>query len=809
VGENATDAAAGDVRGFPRALTSFVGRSVEVVEVAGLLAEYRMVTVTGPGGVGKTRLAGEVARQEAGRFADGAWLAELATVQDPELVPAVVAAALGLPQVADVPVTESLVAGAARQQLLLVLDNCEHVLGAVAELCGALLVAADDLRVLVTSREPVGVSGEARYRLRPLSVPEPGAPEANRSAAVALFADRARQADRRFVMDGKTGPVVARLVTRLDGMPLAIELAAARVEALGLGQLVDRIEDSFRLLTSRDRAAPPRHQSLTATVEWSYQLLGEQERQVFRRLAVFPGPFTLDAAVAVAGAAAEPVVLHLVDCSLVNPPRPGPDGRVRYLMLETLREFGLGLLTDAGEHPRTSAALARHALAVAEQAAAGMRTGTGELTAARCMDAEDATIHQALIWAQGHDSATALRLAIALSPWWNLRGRLAEGYALLSAAAGHAAPGSNAWCAAQYWLGQAAAATGHMTAGLGHYTAAVDAMEADAPSPALADALAGRANILLFLGRTPEGAEDARRALVLARELGYPAGEASALLFMSNAALDVDDFENAVQWARQACQIDQETIPGDSARNCRTFLTMALMEAGNVIAARDSCTDALALAREAGDVSVETFSLSLLAELDLRVGHLADAGAHLGAALKIFVQIRDSLGVWACLSLGGELCAAQGRWAEAVAVWAAHKAFADSSGLAPGAHTARRRQELLGKATLALGPDQMRAAQERGLAMSLETAAEFLLLLIEADSQAPAAPDVPSWRGELSARERELVTLVAQGRTDAQIAGQLYISVSTVRSHLDRIRDKTSCRRRADLTRLALQRGLA
>lgn len=191
------------MRGFAPALTSFVGRAGEAEKVAGLLGEYRLVTVTGPGGVGKTRLASEVARQVAGRFADGIWLAELAAVQDQAQVAAAVAAALGVPQVSGESATESLVAVLARQQLLLVLDSCEHVLGAVAELCAALLTAADDLTVLATSRERVGMAGEARYRLRPLPVSAPAnAAEPGVPAAVALFSDRARQADPEFVLTG-------------------------------------------------------------------------------------------------------------------------------------------------------------------------------------------------------------------------------------------------------------------------------------------------------------------------------------------------------------------------------------------------------------------------------------------------------------------------------------------------------------------------------------------------------------------------------------------------------------------------------
>ena len=328
------------VHGFPAVLTSFVGRSGELDEVVELLARYRLVTVTGPGGMGKTRLAGEAARRVADRFADGVWLAELAGVADPDLVPAAIATALGIQQGGG-SAMEALADVLAARQVLLVLDNCEHLIDAVAGLCGTLLPAADDVRILATSREPVGVAGEARYRLPPLALPEPGQYQgADGSAAVALFADRACRADPHFTMSGEIGSAVARLVSRLDGMPLAIELAAARVETLGVGPLLDRLDDQFSLLASTDRLAPARHRSLAATVEWSYQLLSEEERRVFRRVSVFPGPFTLEAAEVAAGTGAGSAVLHLVDCSLIAPPRAGPDGRLRYLMLETLRAYG-------------------------------------------------------------------------------------------------------------------------------------------------------------------------------------------------------------------------------------------------------------------------------------------------------------------------------------------------------------------------------------------------------------------------------------------------------------------------------------
>ena len=310
--------------------------------------------------------------QVAARFTDGAWLAELAPVRDPAQVGAVVAAALGIPEQSGTPPADTLARALAGQQLLPVLDNCEHVLGAAAQLCAGLLTACDDVRVLATSREPLAAAGEARYRLASLTLPAlDDTVDNGRSESVALFADRARRADARFALDGQTGPAVVRLVARLDGMPLAIELAAARVETLGVAQLLDRIEDRFALLTGGDRLAADRQRSLAATVAWSYQLLTEDERRVFRAVSVFPAGFTLEGAEAVAGPGAGPVVLRLVDCSLLVPPRAGPDGRSRYAMLETLRAYGAGLLAEAGEHEEAAMALARYALRVAGQAAAG------------------------------------------------------------------------------------------------------------------------------------------------------------------------------------------------------------------------------------------------------------------------------------------------------------------------------------------------------------------------------------------------------------------------------------------------------
>ena len=780
-------ASAGGLHGFGPALTSFVGRAGPVREVTGLLDRDRLVTVTGPGGAGKTRLAGQVAKLVAGRFADGAGLAELAPVRDPALVPA-----------------GALARVLARQQLLLVLDNCEHVAGAAAQLCAGLLAACDEVRVLATSREPLAVAGEARYRLGPLGLPGlDDLDDLARCESVALFTDRARRADAGFALDEGAGPVVARLVARLDGLPLAIELAAARVEALGVPQLLDRIDDRFALLTAGDRGAADRQRSLAATVDWSYRLLDERERRVFRAVSVFPAGFTLQAAEAVAGPCAGPAVLRLVDCSLLSPPRAGPDGRLRYVMLETLRAYGAGLLAETGEQDQAAAALAGYALRVAGQAEAGAQSPGGELAAARCLDAEDATMRQALGWAVEHDPALALRLAGALGWWWFVRGRLAGEYRLVCQAAGRAEAGSGGWRAAQIWLGWAARSSADLATALGHFTAVRDAVSGRPPSRALASALAGRSSVLRLMGRTAQAAGEARRALALAREIGDPAGE---LLALTELSLDADyagDHDEAVPLARQAGQITAG-LPGGLARLCSYVLTIVLADAGNLAEAARAGTAGLARARDAGDLSNQANLLPRIADLDLRAGRTGDAAAHLREGLHLAVRTGTWFELLTGLSQCGDLCAATGRAAEALTLWAACAAVGRHEGLTDLHWLETRRDEQLRQARQALGPGRARAAEDRGAAMSITTAAEYALMLTDPGPPQPAAPGP----GPLSARERELVTLVAQGRTNAQIAAQLYISVRTVGSHLDRIRDKTGCRRRADLTRLALTAGL-
>ena len=814
--------ATGSLHGFPATLTSFVGRTQVVDEVAAQLDQYRLVTVTGPGGAGKTRLAGEVASQMADRFADGVWLAELATVTDPAQVAAVVGTALGIRDLPPVAAADALAQALARRQLLLVLDNCEHVIGAAAELCGRLLLRADDVRVLATSREALRIAGEARYRLGPLTLPDPGDPAAAAECeAVTLFADRARQVEPGFTLEQTTAATVARLVARLDGMPLAIELAAARVDALGVEQLLDRIDDRFDLLADGDRLAEARQRSLAGAVRWSYELLDKAERRVFCAVSVFPGPFTLDGAEAVAGAGAGGAVLRLVDRSLVLPPRTGPDGRSRYVMLETLRAYGARLVAEAGAEDEVMAALAAYAADMAGEAAVALFTGSREAAGLRTLDAEEVTLRHALTWASDHDPAAAMRLTLALAPWWRLRGRLSSQMPLLAAAAECAEPGSDEWCAARLLLGEVVGGAEDPPTMLGHFTTVRDTLDnpgrraEPAGSVLLPICLTARSAALLRMGRTAEAAADSRRALELARQIGSGGLEASALAGLSLAIWYQGDPEAALQLARQAQQIADD-YPGALRRGLGQIVTGVLIEAGDLAAAEQACTTALVSCREVGDQGNLCGVLWNLTSLDLRTGRTGDAAAHLRELLQIATQTGVRGLILAGLDCCGHLCAETGRPAEAVTAWAAMSALAGPWPLRHGGLNPTRRDELQRQARELLGPARSQAAEERGTAMSLVTATEYALLLaaepMPPTGEVAAAPDTladgAAGLARLSPRERELVTLVAQGRTDAQIAAQLYITVRTVGSHLDRVRDKTGCRRRADLTRLALSAGL-
>jgi DNA-binding CsgD family transcriptional regulator/tetratricopeptide (TPR) repeat protein len=404
-----------------------------------------------------------------------------------------------------------------------------------------------------------------------------------------------------------------------------------------------------------------------------------------------------------------------------------------------------------------------------------------------------------LAWAVEHDLDAAARMVTALGVWWVLRGRLAGQGPLLRELARRAGPGSVGWCAAQFWLAWTAFGAADLPQALQRSAAIIEATGDREPSRLVADCLTVQSETLANLGRIPEAAECGRRALALARELDYPFAIARATACLVLAALYAGDLDEAVQLARQAGQIPD--VPGTAGRLCGFLLAATLAEAGDLAGAGQAGAVVLAWARDAGDAYSLDGLLTVMADLDLRAGRAADAAGRLREAVHLMLSSGEWFMMVGVLERCGQLCAATGRPADAVTAWAAMETLMQQGGLRnPGDSDVPRRQDALRAAGRVLGPDRVRAAEQRGKVMSLATAAEYALMLTGPGSPQHAGTALP---GKLSARERELVTLVAQGRTDAQIAAQLFISIRTVRSHLDRIRDKTGCRRRADLTRLA------
>jgi len=411
---------------LPEPVSELIGRDVEVEEVLGLTATHRLVTLTGAGGIGKTRLGLEVARRLLPEFADGIWIIELAPLSDPDLVPATVAMELGLDLADNVVSPERIANALAAKQLLLVLDNCEHLVGAAASMAEAVVRASPAARVMATSREPLRAEGECLYRVPPLAAPKEDSQDAEellRYGAVRLFVARARAAEPQLSPDGCVAAAIAVICRHLDGIPLAIELAAARTNALGVEELAARLADCLHLLTGGRRTALPRHQTLRATLDWSYRLLPEPERVVLRRLAIFAGGFTLQAASAIA-ATDEIAGSDIVDCavnlvakSLVAADLGGATGW--YRLLETTRAYALEKLTQSGEFEQVARRHAEYCRDLFERAEAELETRpASEWLAANGRRIDN--VRAALDWAfsPGGDASIGVALTAAAVPLW-------------------------------------------------------------------------------------------------------------------------------------------------------------------------------------------------------------------------------------------------------------------------------------------------------------------------------------------------------------------------------------------------------
>jgi predicted ATPase/DNA-binding CsgD family transcriptional regulator len=528
---------------LPIQLTSFVGRQEQLTQVRELLTQSRLLTLTGAGGAGKTRLAIQIAGELSGEFGDGVWYVDLAPITDPELVPIAAARTFGLPDQPGRSTMDTLTRFIADRQILVVLDNCEHLLDASAALVNPLLGAAPRLTLLTTSREPIGVAGEVSWRVPSLSLAD---------EAIELFTDRARHARPQFVLTDDNTAVVAEICARLDGLPLAIELAAARVRALSLAEILDSLHDRFRLLTGGARTSVRRQQTLRASVDWSHALLTEPERVLFRRLAAFLGGFDLDAAQAVAGSGdveryqVLDLLTLLVDKSLVVADENG--GRSRYRLLETVRQYALEKLGESGEADVVRTRHRDYYTALA--ALLDARAGSDYEQRLEQAENEIDNLRAAFAWSlENSDVPLALALTSSLQPLWQARGRRREGLT---------------------WFDTA--------------LAALDAHQPGLTPAQRARALADRALLAAAMGAA-DSIDHAQQALAIAREVDHPALLAAALTACGYFAA----FNNPeVAGAYFAEAIELARADGDRWRlsEALTYQAAAALAAGDPIAGR-------------------------------------------------------------------------------------------------------------------------------------------------------------------------------------------------------------------------------
>ncbi|HLJ83595.1 MAG TPA: tetratricopeptide repeat protein [Candidatus Eremiobacteraceae bacterium] len=558
---NSLDARANNL---PIQLTTLLGRAEELEEVKALVSNHRLLTISGAGGIGKTRLALQAAADLIDSFADGVWFADLAPVADAELVTSVVAKVVGMTQAEGSSIDEAIPQWLKRKQLLLVLDNCEHVIDAAAAIAAAILGAASQVQIVATSRQMLGIPGEVLYRLPSLAVPETTvgltAQRASDFGAIALFVDRATASDVRFVLNSDNAPIIAEICRRLDGIPLAIELAAARVKVLSIPNLAQRLNERFKVLTGGSRTALPRQKTLTALISWSYDLLAPQEQTLFNRLSIFAGGFSLDAAAAVCGGDGldESDIVDLLsmlgDKSLLVADTSGE--QERYRLLESTRAYAIAKLAAAGEHDRLAR---RHAEYFRDQAqAADVLRGAGSTSkwlAAMELDLDN--YRAAMDWALtgGRDAALGASMAGGLGWLWFVGGLSLEGRRWIDRAQADLDESAFPNVAAGLWLARCRLSVGSRLHDFAQRAVALYGSTRDARGSAWA--LYYLAVGLFDMGRFEEASEIFDSALAAMRTLGDKRGEADCLNLLAGNQWNRGDAAAARALYAQALDVNK------------------------------------------------------------------------------------------------------------------------------------------------------------------------------------------------------------------------------------------------------------
>lgn len=680
---------------LPHQLTTFVGRGNELAEIERLLAAKRFVTLTAVGGAGKTRLALEVAERTLDAYPDGAWLVDLTPVKDGHLVSRVFGSALGVHERPRQPMTQTLVEHLSGRHLLLVVDNCEHVLEDCADLVDTILRACPAITLLATSREPLRVSGETVWRVAPLVVP--AAPlrinlqELAECEAVVLFMDRAQMAAPGFEISVHNAPAVADVCRRLDGIPLAIELAAARASLMSPDQILNRLKDRFGFLTGGSRTGPARHRTLQSAIDWSHDLLNDNERRLFRRLSVFAGSFSLEAIELVcSGADLEVSAItdllgSLVDKSLVIA-GDRESLQTRFRMLDTLHQYGRERLAESGEVERFQRGHFEFFKSLVEEASPNLRSREGHAWHQRL--AEDiSNLRAALEWSRGGDMRAHLRLVSALTFFWYVHGLVQEGDAWFEVA-----------LAAHTVRDELRA---HALEGAGHISF-------------------WRADLDSYSSRCDE-------FLAIYRELGNQKGVGHGLTRVGEVAEWKGDLKKAHRCYDEALATSKQAADtGYIVVTLRNLGRLAIREADHA-RARTCLEESLSWNERFGDQLQKNWALMYLGLNAVDSGDLPVARSYLEEALTIGRDFDWIIGVATPLMYFAALAAAEPDSVRALRLAGASEALAESAGAAPIRLTRPIVERWLDRSRQEVGPERSAAFQAEGRAMSRERAIEYAL----------------------------------------------------------------------------------
>jgi predicted ATPase/DNA-binding CsgD family transcriptional regulator len=678
---------------LPAQLTTFVGREREVAEVKGLVARSRLVTLTAVGGIGKTRLAFEVAARIASEYADGIRLVDLAPINADGSVVRAFASAVRVHEQPRQVLADSLIGWLSDRRMLLVVDNCEHVVHKCAALVQAILQASEGVRVLATSRERLGIAGESVWQVPPLGMPDDGASVLeviSASEAVRLFSERACSAAPAFQLSSANAATVAALCSRLEGIPLAIELAAARAAVMTPAQILSRLEDRFSILASGPRSGPVRHHTLAETLDWSHDLLNDVEARLFRRLSIFAGGFSLEAAEFVCALENDTDPVHdvlngLVDKSLVIA-QIDDDGSIRFKMLDTVREYSRNRPTSVPERGDLAARHCDFFLARALEGASRVHSGLAHSSQLRL--AQDINnFRAALRWSLEHRAVANARLNSALVNFWHFQGLVQEG---------------------DYWAEQAIAAYRPR-----------DAIRAE-----LLDA-AGR--ISFWRADRDSTARRCRECLDIYSELG--GGERSVLAL--DAVGEVSEwngnFAEAHRRYEEALVAARTAEDSYSLQTTLRFLGRLAMVEGDHLQARTYLNESIALNERAGDRRSKHWSLGYLAINSLALGDLVTSRSYLEQTLEIARSLDLTIGVATSLMYWAAYEAAQSHHVRALHLAGAANAIARTAGAAPVRMTKPLVETWLSRARLSVGRREAAARDLEGQAMTKDQAVEYAL----------------------------------------------------------------------------------